>query len=136
MGNPHQPILARGAGPGVPTASTEPQGPPERTYLEPNADPDAVVDEILALLGKERFRSARRLAAEALARFPDHARLRRAWAIFDNRGKAKISRGRGPAGLQTPGPTDCRSAWSTTSICERRIGSAPSPGRRVTARPR
>ena len=91
MGNPYQPILARGAGPGVPTASTEPQGPPEGTSLEPDADPDAVVDEILALLGKERFRSARRLAAEALAQFPDHARLRRAWAIFDNRGKAKIS---------------------------------------------
>jgi hypothetical protein len=98
MENSHQPILARGAAPGVPTASTERQGPPERTYLKPNADPDAVVDEILVLLGKERFRSARRLAAEALARFPDHARISRAWRIFDNRGKAKISPV-GPQGL-------------------------------------
>jgi len=98
MGNSHQPILTRGAESGVPTASTEP-------CLKPNADPDAVVDEILVLLGQERFRSARRLAAEVLARFPDHARVRRAWRIFDNRGKAKIS----PVGPQ--GPTHEEFEW-------------------------
>jgi len=59
--------------------------------VPPDADPDAVVDEILSLMSNERFQSARRLAAAALARFPTHARVRRASAVFDNRGKAHVS---------------------------------------------
>ena len=80
MGKPHQPMIARAAeGGGTATPPADPEQPP---FLEDDADPDAVVDEVLSLLGKERFRSARSLAAEALARFADHARVRRAWGIF------------------------------------------------------
>ena len=82
-------MLARHSGGG--TESTRSEVSPEDVR-----DPDAVAQEVLALLGKERYRSARSLAAEALARFPDHARVRGIWGIFENRGKAKIS----PLGAQ------------------------------------
>jgi hypothetical protein len=63
----------------------------EAFLLRRDIDPDAIADEVLSLLGRERYRSARRLASQALARFPDHIRVRGVWGIFDNRGKAKIS---------------------------------------------
>lgn len=65
----------------------------EESLLPRNADPDAVVDGILSLLGEERFPTARRMAAAAVARFPEHARVRRAWGIFDPRGKATVGSG-------------------------------------------
>jgi len=63
-----------------------------------DADPDDVVDEILALLSEERYPSARRLAARARARFPDHARVRNIWTIFDTQGKATL----GPEASEPP----------------------------------
>ncbi len=66
--------------------------------LSTDASPGAAVDEILLLLDEDRYQTARRMAAEALARFPDHKRVRNAWAIFDNRGKARVS----PQGPQPP----------------------------------
>lgn len=59
--------------------------------MSPDADPDAIVDQILALLSEDRYPSARRLAAEAVARHPGHARVRNAWAIFDPHGKATVA---------------------------------------------
>lgn len=59
--------------------------------LDGNADPDVIVDEILDLLSRERFRRARALASGAMARFPDHARVRGAWGIFDPKNKARPS---------------------------------------------
>ncbi len=61
----------------------------EKDLLAPDTDPDAVVEEILALLSAERYQSARRLAVAARERFPEHARVERVWSIFDSRGKAR-----------------------------------------------
>jgi len=103
MADSHPPMLTRPAGGAAtaawPTAETSPPS------LRSDADPDAAVDEILSLLGKDLYRSARRLAAEALERFPDHVRVRRAWGIFDNRGKSWIS----PLGPQ--GSSEEEFAW-------------------------
>ncbi len=92
MRNSHQPMLAKARG-GV--TATRPADLAEKTLFL-KGDADAVVAEILSLLGKERFSTARSLASEALARFPDHVRVRRAWGIFDNRGKAKAKPQRSP----------------------------------------
>ncbi len=51
--------------------------------LSSNRGPDAIVDEILQLLGQDRFRTARRLAAEAATRFPEHQRVQRVVRLFD-----------------------------------------------------
>lgn len=79
------PVVARGA-----VAAEEPRvpergGPGQR---KPPTDPDVAVEQILALLSEDRYRSARELAREACRRFPENARIRDTWAIFDNRGKA------------------------------------------------
>jgi hypothetical protein len=59
--------------------------------LTPDDDPDSAIDKVMLLLDEDRFSTARRMAAEALARFPDNRRVRGAWGIFDNRNKAKTS---------------------------------------------
>ncbi len=85
------PMFARGAstiGGRLRSAHTE------KDPLTPDADPNTVVDEILALLSAERYQSARRLAAAALERFPEHVRVERAWSIFEKRGKARAVPGR------------------------------------------
>lgn len=81
------------------------------------ADPDAAADAVLALMSEERFQSARRLAAEAVARFPEHPRVRGLWAIFDTHGKAKVgsegpqpSRAEDFAWLRNP-PEWARGKW-------------------------
>ncbi|MCP4664409.1 MAG: hypothetical protein GY856_54190, partial [bacterium] len=93
--HPRNPMQARAAEPvAVGTRSGAVKVPSrDEQRLEPGADPDAVVDKILALLDESRFQTARRMAAEALVRFPEHARVKRCWAIFDNRGKARVAPG-------------------------------------------
>lgn len=58
--------------------------------LAPGANPDAAVDQVLALLSEERYPAACRLAAAALAKFPSHARVKNAWSIFEREGKATV----------------------------------------------
>jgi len=89
---PSSPMLARSASP-VGAGAASGTARESKPLLPPDACPDAIVDEILALLGEERFRSARRLAEEAIARFPEHRRVRNAWTIFDTRGKARVTSG-------------------------------------------
>ena len=59
--------------------------------LTPDDDPDSAIDKVMLLLDEDRFLTARRMAAEALERFPDNRRVRGTWGIFDNRNKAKVS---------------------------------------------
>jgi hypothetical protein len=59
--------------------------------LAPDDDPDGAIDKVMLLLDEDRFLTARRTAAEALARFPDNRRVQGAWCLFDNRNKAKVS---------------------------------------------
>lgn len=85
-----EPMVAKAAdAAGGVTRSSE----PEPASLPQDADPDAVVDRILALLDDNRYKTARQLAAEAVARFPDHKRVQGAWSIFENRGKARVAKG-------------------------------------------
>lgn len=84
--------------------------------LPPGADPDKAVETILALLSEDRYRAAERLAAEAVARFPDHRRVANAWRIFRPRGKAvrrpatEPSRREEMAWLRNP-PSSARGKW-------------------------
>jgi len=76
---PLNPMLARAS---TPTASAAPSSRSGSAsgaapLLPPDAEPDAVVDEILSLLSGNRFLTARELAVQAAARFPDHARIGR-----------------------------------------------------------
>ncbi len=86
------PMLVRGAN--AVSSGVRPAVHTDRDLLPPDAEPNAVVDEILALLSAERYRTARRLAAAALERFPEHVRVERAWSIFERRGKARAVRSR------------------------------------------
>jgi len=61
------------------------------TLLSVDDDPDSAIDKVMALLDEDRFLTARRMAAEALERFPDDRRVRGAWGIFDNKLKARVS---------------------------------------------
>jgi len=67
-------------------AETEPR-------LAADADPEATVERILALLRDDLYLPARRLASEALERFPDHHRTQWAWSIFERRGRSRIGTG-------------------------------------------
>ncbi len=92
---PPQPILAKASESTDAGAASVRPGPRRRGDPSPPraVDPDSAVDTILRLLGEERYRTARRLAAETIERFPDHPRVRNAWAIFDHRGKARVAPG-------------------------------------------
>lgn len=79
------PVVARGAATAERSSVAERGGTGQR---KPPTDPDAAVEQILALLSEDRYRSARELAMEARRCFPEHTRVRDTWAIFDNRGKA------------------------------------------------
>ncbi len=130
--SPSPPIVARGAvstrGGGLPRGTRG-----QRPLLAPDSDPDAAVEKILALLSEERFQTARRLAAETVARFPDHARVERAWAIFDTRGKATVGKG-GPEPsrseefewLRHP-PESARGKW-VALVGSEMVGSAETLG--------
>ncbi len=65
--------------------------PDETTLLTADDDADSAVDKVMRFLDEDRFLTARRTAAEALARFPDNRRVRGAWGMFDNRNKARVS---------------------------------------------
>lgn len=78
------------------TGGAAPSRTRERPSVPPECDPDAAADAVLRLLSEEKFQSARRLAAEALARYPEHPRIRGIWSIFDVRGKARVGSG-GPS---------------------------------------
>lgn len=84
--------------------------------LPPEAEPGAVVEEILGHLGKDQYQTARRLAAEALARFPEHPRVQNAWRIFDKRANAVRGQGNEPSRseefdwLKSP-PESARGKW-------------------------
>ena len=102
----HPPMLAKQADPDFSTArrSSRYASRGEPT-LPPDSDPDATVERILALLSDGLYLPAKRLAAEATTRFPDHERVRWAWDIFDPRGKAAVGEG-------APQPSrDEESAW-------------------------
>lgn len=80
------------------------------------AEADAVVDNILRLLSDERFQTARRVAREAIDRFPEHPRVRNAWRIFDTRANAIRRPGNEPSRseefnwLRNP-PETARGKW-------------------------
>ncbi len=61
--------------------------------LAADADPAVTVERILALLRDDLYLPARRLASEALKRFPDHHRTQWAWSIFERRGRSRIGNG-------------------------------------------
>ncbi len=91
----HQPMLAQSAGAAaagarLPTAELSSD---DESLLPPASDPDRVVDEILSHLSAERFQTARRMAREAVERFPDHVRVQRAWVLFDCHGRARVGSG-------------------------------------------
>ncbi len=65
--------------------------------LPPEAEPGAVVEEILRLLGQDRYQTARRMAIEARARFPENRRVQKVWRIFDQRANAVRSPGNEPS---------------------------------------
>jgi hypothetical protein len=88
---PQPPVLASGApsaGSALRRTTTQSESPSE---VSPGANPEAVAEQILALLDKGLYLPARNLAKEAAARFPEHARLQKLWYFFDNRGKARPS---------------------------------------------
>ncbi len=84
---PPPPMLAQGAETAAGSPSRLPDTDPE-AQRPPEVDPDQAVENILSLLSQERFQTARRRAAEAVAQFPDHRRVANVWRIFDNRSKA------------------------------------------------
>ena len=72
------PMIARSSEPSGSTAPASSEKPRqgEGRLLPSDAQPDAVLEEIRAHLGEGRFRTAQRLAEEALVRFPDHTEIR------------------------------------------------------------
>ena len=80
------------SGGGLSVKRPEPQRRDEPGMAQ-DADPDKVVEQILARLGKGLYLPARDLAREAAARFPGHARLQKLWWSFDNRGKSWVAPG-------------------------------------------
>lgn len=68
-----RPMVTRSPAPTTSARSPRSDG----SLLAPDADPDAVVKEILTDLGELRYRRAQRLAKEAAARFPDHPGARK-----------------------------------------------------------
>ncbi len=84
---PPSPMLAQGAETAAGSPSRLPDTDPE-ARLSPGVDPDRAVEDILSLLSQERFQTARRRAAEAVARFPAHRRVANVWRIFDHRSEA------------------------------------------------
>ncbi len=120
--NPHA-ILAKGAEPAtagsvlpLPASRGSETGRRSKPSPATEDDPDAVVEDILSLLSEERFQTARLLAAEAVARFPNHRRLANAWKIFQRSGKAvrrpatEPNRRREMAWLRNP-PASIRGKW-------------------------
>lgn len=93
--NTQPPIHARAAESAGTDASLRPaaSSPAGEPRLPPDGDPDAAVEKIIALLRDDRYLPARRLATEAVARFPEHAGVKKVWRVFDNRGKATIGSG-------------------------------------------
>lgn len=67
MASDPQPMFAKPAGAADVGSRAAGQLTAKAPRLDPGADPGAVVDEILSLLSQERFRTARSLAAEAIA---------------------------------------------------------------------
>ena len=78
------PIFTRSAEP----SSTSPAGG-KSGLLPPNARPEEVLERIRALVTDE-YPKARRLAAEAAARFPDHDEIRSAHLVL-NRPQAPVA---------------------------------------------
>ena len=67
------------------------QSAERQPLLAEEVGPDAAVDKILELLSEDRYQTARKTAAEAVDRFPDHSRVQEAWGIFDVGGKATVA---------------------------------------------
>ncbi len=66
-----------------------------RKRLPADISPEAAIAKVLGLLGEGSYLSARKLAREALRRFPGDARARRIADVFEPHGKA-VSRPDGP----------------------------------------
>ncbi len=62
----------------------------DEARLPVEISPEAASERVLALLGEGSYLSARRLAREALRRFPEHVGTRRIADVFEPRGKASI----------------------------------------------
>ncbi len=74
------PMLAksRGSGPGT----TRAEGRAEAPLLPTKAAPEDVFDLLRDLIADDRVGTARRLLAEAVRRFPDHARIKLAQRVL------------------------------------------------------
>lgn len=99
-----QPMLTKPAGSAA-VGVRETEYLSEDSALDQDADPDAIVQRILGMLSRDRFRQARDLAQEAVTRFPENPRICRAWSLFDPRNKAK------PSNMGTQPSTDEEFGW-------------------------
>lgn len=90
--NPHSPIFAK-EGESTRSSSQAVRRKEELSGLPPGIDADTAAERILVFLEKDLYLPARDLASEAIARFPDHPRLKLIWRVFDNRGKSWIAPG-------------------------------------------
>lgn len=120
----HYPILAKGpishgSGDADRSVSTDPDAV---SPLPPDIGPEAAVERVLSVLGRDQYLAARRLAHEAARRFPDHARVRKIAGIFDPRGKA-VARPGGPRQpwLTDPQPGPGSNRELSRSGCGKRI---------------
>jgi hypothetical protein len=86
---PPAPMLSRQAASGSLGPRTRRAEPREA----PSLGPEALVEKVLALLRDDLHLPARRLAAEALARYPDHKRVQWSWKIFENRARSRAGSG-------------------------------------------
>ncbi len=95
MHDPRHPMIARQPDSSGSAGSSRLRAPSDEPRLPVEISPEAAIERVLALLGEDSYLSARRLAREALRRFPEHAGTRRIADVFEPRGKA-VPRPDGP----------------------------------------
>jgi len=61
------------------------------SLLPPDAQPDSIVNQVLALISDGQLLTARRIAVEAAARFPGHDKLRIAMRMLAGDGNPSVS---------------------------------------------
>ncbi len=83
-------MIARQPDNSVSTGSSRKPESSDESRLPVGMSPEAASERVLTLLGEGSYLSARRLAREALRRFPEHAGTRRIADVFEPRGKAAI----------------------------------------------
>ncbi len=95
MPDPRHPLIARQPENSGSAGSSRARVPSTEPRLPAEISPQAAIERVLALLGAGSYLSARRLAREALRRFPENAETRRIADVFEPRGKA-VPRPDGP----------------------------------------